>query len=101
MRVWLKPDHSAQLGLSTTDIVQAISAQNRQNVAGKIGQEPAPEGQQLVYTVTAKRSPHLPEQFGDIIIRAGMAPTVYCASDIARIELGAQNYDSSTRLLSQ
>lgn len=99
MRVWLKPDHMAQLGLSTTDVVQAISAQNRQNAAGKIGQEPAPEGQQLVYTVTAKGRLISPEQFGDIIIRAEGPNGVLRLRDIARIELGAQNYDSSTRLL--
>ncbi len=54
MRVWLKPDRMAQLGLTTTDVSNAIKAQNAQNAAGKIGQEPAPSDQQLVYTVTAK-----------------------------------------------
>ena len=54
MRVWLKPDRMAQLGLTTNDISTAIRAQNAQNAAGKIGQEPSAGDQQLVYTVTAK-----------------------------------------------
>lgn len=54
MRIWLQPDRMAQLGVTITDIASAVSSQNKQNVAGKIGQEPAPQGQQLVYTVTAK-----------------------------------------------
>ncbi len=99
MRVWLKPDRMAQLGVTTTDVAQAIAAQNKQNAAGKIGQEPAPEGQQLVYTVTAKGRLISPEQFGDIIIRAEGPGGVLRLRDIARIELGAQSYDASTRLL--
>jgi multidrug efflux pump subunit AcrB len=54
MRIWLKPDRMAQLGLTTSDIAAAIRVQNAQNAAGKIGQEPAPADQMLVYTVTAK-----------------------------------------------
>ena len=101
MRVWLKPDRMAQLGVSTTDVVQAITVQNKQNAAGKIGQEPAPEGQQLVYTVTAKGRLISPEQFGDIIIRAEGPSGVLRLRDIARLELGAQNYDATTQLLGQ
>ncbi len=99
MRVWLKPDRMAQLGVTTTDVAQAIAAQNKQNAAGKIGQEPAPEGQQLVYTVNAKGRLISPEQFGDIIVRAEGPSGVLRLRDIARVELGAQNYDASTRLL--
>jgi HAE1 family hydrophobic/amphiphilic exporter-1/multidrug efflux pump len=99
MRVWLKPDRMAQLKITTTDVAQAIAAQNKQNAAGKIGQEPAPEGQQLVYTVTAKGRLISPEQFGDIIIRAEGPGGVLRLRDIARVELGAQNYDASTRLM--
>src|SRR5438045_277737 len=54
MRIWLKPDRMAQLGVTTTDIANAIRTQNNQYAAGKIGQEPAPEGQSIVYTVTAR-----------------------------------------------
>ena len=94
MRVWLKPDRMAQLGITTTDVYNAIAAQNKQNAAGKIGQEPAPEGQQLVYTVTAKGRLISPEQFGDIIVRAEGPSGVLRLRDIARLELGAQNYDA-------
>ncbi|MBS1221878.1 MAG: acrB [Proteobacteria bacterium] len=101
MRVWLKPDRMAQLGVTTSDVAQAINAQNRQNAAGKIGQEPAPDGQQLVYTVTAKGRLISPEQFGDIIIRAAGPNGVLRIRDIARVELGAQTYDASARLMGQ
>ncbi len=99
MRVWPKPDRMAQLGVTTTDVANAIAAQNKQNAAGKIGQEPAPDGQQLVYTVTAKGRLITPEQFGDIVVRAQGPNGVLRVRDIARLELGAQNYDSSTTLL--
>jgi len=99
MRIWLKPDKMAQLGVTTTEVSTAVAAQNRQNAAGKIGQEPAPAGQQLVYTVTAKGRLTTPEEFGNIVIRAGGPKGVLKLKDVARIELGAQNYDASTALL--
>ncbi len=99
MRVWLKPDRMAQLGVTTTEIASAVGAQNRQNAAGKIGQEPAPAGQQLVYTVTAKGRLSTPEEFGNIIIRSDPAKGALYLKDVARIELGAQNYDASTSLM--
>lgn len=99
IRVWLKPDRMAQLGVTTTDIANAITAQNKQNAAGKIGQEPAPNGQQLTFTVTAKGRLVTPEQFGNIVVRAKGPQGVLYLKDVARIELGAQNYDASTSLL--
>ena len=101
MRIWLRPDKMAQLGVTTADIVAAINAQNKQNVAGKIGQEPALQGQQLVYTVTAKGRLATPEQFGDIVIRSKGPSGVLRLKDLARIELGAANYDANTTLLGQ
>jgi len=99
MRVWLKPDRMAQLGVTATEVATAIAAQNKQNAAGKIGQDPAPQGQQLVYTVTAKGRLVTPEEFGNIVVRAGGPKGVLYLKDVARIELGAQNYDASTQLL--
>ena len=99
MRLWLRPDRMAQLGVTTTEISNAIAAQNKQNAAGKIGQEPAPNGQQLVYTVTAKGRLTTPEQFGNIVIRADGPKGALYLKDVARVELGAQNYDASTALL--
>ncbi len=98
MRIWLKPDRMAQLGLTTSDIASAIRAQNAQNAAGKIGQEPAPSDQQLVYTVTAKGRLLTPEEFGDIVIRASGPGGVLRLKDVARIELGAYSYDQTVNL---
>ncbi|MBX6392544.1 MAG: efflux RND transporter permease subunit, partial [Burkholderiales bacterium] len=71
MRIWLDPNRMAQLGVTTSEVAAAIEAQNQQYAAGKIGAEPAPAGQTLTYTVTAQGRLVTPEQFGDIIIRAG------------------------------
>jgi len=95
MRIWLRPDRMAQLGITTSDIAAAVRSQNAQNAAGKIGQEPAPAGQMLVYTVTAKGRLLTPEQFGDIIIRASGAEGVLRLKDVARVELAAYSYDQT------
>ncbi len=98
MRIWLRPDRMAQLGITASDITEAIRAQNTQYAAGKIGQEPSLADQQLVYTVTAKGRLIEPEEFGDIILRAEGSRGVLYLKDVARIELGAQNYDIHTVL---
>ncbi len=98
MRIWLRPDRMAQLGVTTSDIATAISAQNNQYAAGKIGQEPAPSTQQLVYTVTAKGRLVDPGEFGNIILRADGPNGVLYLKDVARIELGAQNYNVTSAL---
>ncbi len=101
MRIWLNPDRMAQLGITAGDIANAVAAQNKQNVAGKVGQEPAPQGQQLVYTVTAKGRLLTPEQFGDIVIRSSGPAGVLRLKDVARVELDAANYDVNTTLVGQ
>ncbi len=93
MRIWLQPDKMAQLGITTSDIATAIRAQNAQYAAGKIGQDPALPDQQLVYTVTAKGRLTEPEEFGNIILRADGPRGVLYLKDVARIELGAQEYN--------
>ena len=98
MRIWLKPDRMAQLGVTTSDIAAALQNQNAQYAAGKIGQEPSLADQQLVYTVNAKGRLLDPNQFGNIIIRAAGPNGILYLKDIARIELGAQNYDINTTL---
>jgi multidrug efflux pump len=98
MRIWLKPDRMAQLGITTTDIANAIQVQNAQYAAGKIGQDPSPSTQQLVYTVTAKGRLIDPSEFGDIIIRADGPRGVLYLKDVARIELGSQTYNVRTAL---
>ena len=101
MRVWLRPDRMAQLNVTTTDIAAAIAAQNNQYAAGKIGQEPSTTGQSLVYTVTTKGRLIDPEQFGSIIIKADGPRGLLQLKDVARIELGAQNYNVTSALNGQ
>ena len=101
MRIWLKPDRMAQLGLTTNDIRDAINAQNAQYAAGKIGADPAPKGQQLVYTVTARGRMLDAEQFGEIILRADGPNGVLRLKDVARIELGSQAYDQANSVNGQ
>ncbi len=96
MRIWLDPDRMARLSVTPTEVAQAIRAQNQQYAAGKIGAEPAPPGQMLVFTVTARGRLVTPEQFGDVVIRAGGPAGVLRVRDIARVELGAQSYDITT-----
>ncbi|MDP3211835.1 MAG: hydrophobe/amphiphile efflux-1 family RND transporter [Methylotenera sp.] len=98
MRIWLRPDRMAQLGVTTTDIANAIRSQNAQYAAGKIGQDPSPSNQQLVYTVTAKGRLIDPAEFGNIIIRADGQRGVLHLKDVARIELGSQSYNVRTTL---
>jgi len=96
MRIWLQPDKMARLGVTPTDIAAAIRAQNAQYAAGRVGAEPAPAGQALNYTVTARGRLLNPEEFGEVVVRAGGSSGVLRIKDVARVELGAQSYDIST-----
>jgi hydrophobe/amphiphile efflux-1 (HAE1) family protein len=98
MRVWLQPDKMARLGVTPSDVAAALRAQNAQYAAGKIGAEPAPAGQDIIYTVTATGRLVDPEEFGGIVVRAGGPSGVLRIRDIARLELGALNYDTSNTL---
>ncbi|MEI8384573.1 MAG: multidrug efflux RND transporter permease subunit [Nitrosomonadaceae bacterium] len=98
MRIWLRTDRMAQLGITTSDIAAAIQTQNAQYAAGKIGQQPAPDDQQLVYTVRAEGRLLEPEQFGNIILRADGPRGALYLKDVARIELGSQDYNIRTLL---
>jgi hydrophobe/amphiphile efflux-1 (HAE1) family protein len=97
MRVWLNPEKMARLGVTTADVAAALRAQNAQYAAGRIGTEPAPPGQNIVYTVTATGRLVEPEEFGEIVVRTS-GPGILRLKDIARIELGALNYDTSNTL---
>src|SRR3954467_8191170 len=89
MRVWLTPEKMARLGVTTADVAAALRAQNAQYAAGRIGTEPAPPGQNIVYTVTATGRLVEPEQFGEIVVRAsGPGGGLLRLKDIARLELG-------------
>src|SRR5205823_11995512 len=79
-------------------VAAALRAQNAQYAAGKIGAEPAPPGQNIIYTVTAAGRLVDPEQFGEIVVRASGPSGVQRLKDIARIEMGALNYDTYNTL---
>jgi len=99
MRVWLNPEKMARLGVTTAEVAAALRAQNAQYAAGRIGTEPAPAGQAIVYTVTATGRLVEPEEFGEIVVRASGQPGgILRLKDIARTELGALNYDTSNTL---
>jgi HAE1 family hydrophobic/amphiphilic exporter-1/multidrug efflux pump len=93
MRVWLKPDRLAQLRLTTTDIARAITEQNAQFAAGKVGQSPTGGPQEMVYTITTQGRLSDPKQFEEIIVRANPDGSTLRLKDVARIELGSKDYD--------
>ncbi len=95
MRVWLHPDKMARLGVTPTDVANVIRGQNAQFAAGKIGAEPAPKGQSLTFTVTARGRLQRVEEFENLIIRASGPNGVLRMKDVASVELGAQNYDTA------
>ncbi len=92
MRVWVNPDTIANMGLTVSDLVKAITAQNVVNPAGTLGGEPAPPGQQLTYTVRARGRLMNAEEFGDVIVRANPDGSFVRLKDVARLDLGAENY---------
>jgi hydrophobic/amphiphilic exporter-1 (mainly G- bacteria), HAE1 family len=98
MRLWVKPDQLAKLGITVTDIVNAIQAQNTVNPAGQVGGQPASENQQYTYSVLAQGRLTSPEQFGNVIVREAPNGGKVRVRDVARIELGAQDYSVSGRL---
>jgi HAE1 family hydrophobic/amphiphilic exporter-1 len=97
LRVWLRPDQLAKLGVTATDVINAIHVQNNVNPAGKIGGEPVPIGQQFTYTVRTQGRLVSPEEFGTIVIRSNPDGSVLHLHDVARIELGTQTYDLTSR----
>jgi len=102
MRVWIDPEKLRARGLTTEDVLAAISEQNIQVAAGQVGQSPSPDNQTFQYTVTTQGRLSDPEEFGNIIVKAvADAPArmrLTRIKDVARIELGAQSYDSWTEI---
>jgi hydrophobe/amphiphile efflux-1 (HAE1) family protein len=101
MRVWINPDKMAKLGLTATDVNRAIQSQNRQNPSGAIGQPPAPKGTDFQYPVSSQGRLFDPQQFSDIILRAEPDGSLLRLRDVGRVELGAQDYKSFSRLTRQ
>ncbi|MGH9488268.1 MAG: efflux RND transporter permease subunit [Terriglobales bacterium] len=98
MRIWLNPDALAKLGLTVSDVIQAVQAQNTVNPGGQIGAEPAPPGQQFTYAVRAQGRLITPQQFGDIVVRENPNGGVVRLKDVAQIELGTQTYTQQAHL---
>ena len=98
MRLWVKPDQLSKLGITVPEIVSAIQAQNTVNPAGQVGGAPVPKGQEYTYTVRAQGRLITPEEFGEIIIRELPDGGVVRVKDVARIELGSQDYSVTGRL---
>ena len=92
MRCWVNPDKLANLGVTVPEIINALRSQNTVNPAGQIGGEPVPPGQQFTYSVRAPGRLPSAEEFGEIIVRADSNGGILRLRDVARIELGAQNY---------
>ena len=98
MRIWLDPYKLATVKLMPSDVQSAIASQNVEVSAGQIGADPAPEGQQLNATVTARARLQTPEQFRNIIVKTQSDGSVVRLSDVARVELGNESYTSLARL---
>lgn len=101
MRLWVKPDQLAKLGITVPDIITAVQKQNNVNPAGQVGSEPIPSGQKFTYTVRAQGRLQTPEEFGNIVVRANPDGSFVRVKDIARIDLGAQTYNLRSRLNGQ
>ena len=101
MRIWVKPDQLAKLGVTVNEVVNAVQAQNTVNPAGQVGSEPAVAGQQFTYAVRAQGRLKTPEEFGDIVVREGADGGVVRVRDLATVDLGSQDYNWVSRLNGQ
>ena len=97
MRIWVKPDQLTKLGLTVTDLMNAVQQQSAVNPAGQIGAEPAPKGQQFTYAVRAPGRLVNPEDFGKIIVRQNPDGSTVRMKDVSRIELGSVVYQQIGR----
>src|SRR5438309_2199900 len=98
MRIWVRPDRLTQLRLTPNDLIRALTEQNAQFAAGKIGQSPSNNGQELVYSITTKGRLADPREFENIIIRANPDGSNLRLKDVARVELASKDYEFIGRL---
>jgi multidrug efflux pump len=98
MLIQLDPDKMARLGVTVTDVANAVREQNATNPAGRLGREPAPPGTQLTIPVTTVGRLQTPEQFNDIVVRAEPNGSLIRVRDLGRAVLGSQDYDAEGRL---
>ena len=97
MRVWVKPDQLAKLGVTVPQIISVLEAQNNVNPVGQVGGEPAPRGQEFTYTARAQGRLVTPEEFDQIVVRSNPDGSTLRLKDVARTELGAQSYSFDAR----
>ncbi|MDT5158000.1 MAG: hypothetical protein QOH51_2357 [Acidobacteriota bacterium] len=98
MRVWVNPDVLAKLGISVTDIANAVRQQSTVNPSGQVGAEPAPTGKEMTYTVRSQGRLQTPEEFGQIVVLEKPDGSIVRLKDVARLELGGQSYAQRSRL---
>jgi multidrug efflux pump len=98
MRLWLKPDRLNAFGLTPADVAKAVRAQNVQLAAGELGQIPAAPGQQMNAVIVTRSRLATPEEFGEVIVRSDGRGATVRVKDIARVELGAQDYSIAARI---
>src|SRR6266850_783942 len=98
LRVWLRPDKLAKLGLTPSDVISAIKVQNLQATTGRVGAAPTPADQAFTFTVSAPGRLVTAEEFENIIIRAASTGDPVRIKDVGRAELGSQDYNSFGRL---
>jgi HAE1 family hydrophobic/amphiphilic exporter-1 len=99
MRIWIKPDRLAHLGISVPEIMDAIRAQSVIVPGGKFGAEPAPPGTEFTYTVRLPdRLQNAEEEFGEIVVRTAENGAQVKIKHIARVELGVETYNAFTRM---
>jgi hydrophobic/amphiphilic exporter-1 (mainly G- bacteria), HAE1 family len=98
MRIWANPDRLATLGLTVSDLVRAVQQQSTVNPAGQVGSLPAPAGQEMTYTVRAQGRLQTAEEFGAIVVRSNPDGSAVRVRDVARVELGALNYQQIGRV---
>jgi multidrug efflux pump subunit AcrB len=98
MRIWFDTSRLTSLGLAPSDVIRAVQAQNVQAPIGRLGSRPVPEDQQFQLNLQTQGRLTTPEEFGAIVIRANPDGSVLQVKDVARIELGAQNQDTFSRL---
>src|SRR5512137_388716 len=98
MRLWVRPDLLASLGITIPEIVTAVQQQNTVNPSGQVGGEPIPQGQEFTYAVRSQGRLENEKEFGNIVIRANADGSLVRVKDVGRIELGGQSYRMIGRL---
>jgi HAE1 family hydrophobic/amphiphilic exporter-1 len=98
MRLWVRPDQLAKLGITVPEVVSAIQSQNTVNPAGQVGGEPIPKGQEFTYSVRAQGRLSSPEEFERIVVREQPDGGIVRLKDVARVEMGSQDYSIVGRL---